>query len=144
MRSVSAKWFEVGMTVKRTLEDGSEKFVKELYAINTETFGSAEALLAKKEIEDYQLEGEITKVAIAPYHEVFFSDNDADDKYFKGKVIFFTVNERTGKEEKTAQTYLVQAKTLEDARKNIASMMPSYDYAISSIIETGILEVIEL
>lgn len=142
MRSVSAKWFEVGMTVKRTLEDGSEKFVKELYAINTETFGSAEEEAFKKELEGY--EGEITKVAIAPYHEVFYSDNDMDDKYFKGKVIFFTVNERTGKEERTAQTYLVQAKTLEDARKNIASMMPPYDYAISSIIETGIIEVIEL
>ena len=55
------------------------------------------------------------------------------------------MKKKTEKEKKTTVTYLVQADTLDGAKKNITEVMStsSIDYVIQSIAETKIMDVFE-
>ena len=59
--------------------------------------------------------------------------------------MYTSLDEKTGKEKKTAYYYLVQAEDLEHAKNNINEFMKSSmaDYEISSISETSVLDVYE-
>ena len=54
-------------------------------------------------------------------------------------------DEKTEKEKRTTQYFLVQAATLSDAVKHIVEAMSTYmgDYAIVSIAETQVMDVYE-
>lgn len=90
-------------------------------------------------------EMEVTAIKIASYKEVFFSDADKDDKFYKVRCNFITLDEKSGKEKKTAVDYLVQAATVEGARKNLDEAMSGtmIDYVIVSVIETNIMDMFE-
>ena len=90
-------------------------------------------------------EYEITDVKKAQYKEVFFSDAEMSDRYYKAKLAFITIDERTEKEKRSNVTYLVQAATLDGAVKNINEVMDGtmIDYEKSNIAETKIMDVFE-
>ena len=81
----------------------------------------------------------------AAYKEIFFSDCETDDRWYKAKLQFITIDERTEKEKRSASTYLVQAGTLDGAVKNINKVMQDtmIDYEKSNISETKIVDVYE-
>ena len=81
----------------------------------------------------------------APFKEIFFSDDEMADKWYKAKLQFITIDEHTEKEKRTKVTYLVQAGSFEGARKNIDEVMGGtmIDYVISSVSETNIMDVFE-
>ena len=85
--------------------------------------------------------------AIAPsaYREIFFSDVDADDKWFKTRLSFITIDDKTEKEKRSIVTYLVQAHSVNSAVKHIDEMMGNtlIDYEIVSVNETKIMDVFE-
>lgn len=85
------------------------------------------------------------KIAIAPYTEVFFSEDEGDDKFFRATVAMITLDERTGKEKKTNVNFLVQAKNIETARRYVvdAFLNKQIDYEINRLVETKILDVFE-
>lgn len=58
---------------------------------------------------------------------------------------FITLDEKSGKEKKTPVDYLVQAQTVDGARKNLDEVMSKtmIDYTIVSVVETNIMEMIE-
>jgi hypothetical protein len=88
----------------------------------------------------------VTDVKKAAYKEVFFSDAANDDRYYKAKLAFITIDERTEKEKRSNVTYLVQAATLDGAVKNINEVMNGtmIDYEKSNIAETKIMDVFEI
>jgi hypothetical protein len=90
-------------------------------------------------------EFEITDVKKAQYKEVFFSDADLEDRYYKAKLAFITIDERTEKEKRSNVTYLVQAATLDGAVTHINEVMDGtmIDYEKSNIAETKIMDVFE-
>jgi len=67
------------------------------------------------------------------------------DKWYKAKLQFITIDEKTEKEKRTAVYYLVQGSSLENARKNIDEVMGGtmIDYVISGVNETKIMDVFE-
>ena len=69
----------------------------------------------------------------------------AADKWYKAKLKFITIDEKTDKEKKTAVYYLVQAGSFEGARKNIDEVMGGtmIDYEIDTVSETVIMDVFE-
>ena len=75
----------------------------------------------------------ITDIKPAPYHEIFFSDMENDDKWYKTKLQFITIDEKTEKEKRSNVNYLVQAGSLEGAVKHIGEVMGTTmnDYAIA-------------
>ena len=84
-------------------------------------------------------------VKIAPYKEIFFADNDMADKWYKAKLAFITIDEKTDKEKKTSVFYLVNAGNINSAIKNTDEVMGGtmIDYAITAIQETKIFDVFE-
>ena len=85
----------------------------------------------------------ITDIEPAAYHEIFFSDMDNDDKWYKAKLMFITIDEKSQKEKRSAVTYLVQAHSLDSAVEHINEVMRGtmFDYTSVSAQETKIMDV---
>ena len=145
MRSRTSTWFETRVRYDKTMEDGQNKKVIEQYVVDAFSFSEAEEFITE-EMSHY-VSGEFDVKAIAPaaYGEIFFSDIDTDDKWFKARLSFITIDEKTEKEKRTTVTYLVQAASLNGAVKNIEDVMGStaIDYDLVSINETQIMDVFE-
>ena len=97
MRSRTADWFETKIRYEKTQEDGSMKKVTEQYVVDALSFTEAEAAITE-EMKSY-ISGDyrITDIKMAAYHEIFFSDMDKDDKWYKAKLQFITIDEKTEK-----------------------------------------------
>jgi len=82
---------------------------------------------------------------MAPYGEIFFSEQELADRWYKAKLQFITIDEKTEKEKRSNVTYLVQAGSLNGAVKNIDEVMGGtmIDYAIASVVETALMDVFE-
>lgn len=145
MRSRTTNWFETTVRYDRQSEDGGQKKVSETYVVDALSFGEAEETITK-EMEPY-ISGEFVVKNISPasYGEVVFSDSEADDRWYKAKLTFITLDEKTDKEKRTSVNYLVQAADFNGAVKNIEEMMSSsaMDYMIANISETKIMDVYE-
>ena len=145
MRSRTTIWFETKIRYDKTQEDGRQKPVTEQYVVDALSFSEAEASILEEMKVYISGDYKITDIRPAAYHEVFFSDMDRDDKWYKAKLQFLTIDEKTEKEKRTTITYLVQAVSLNGAVKNIEDVMGStaIDYDLVSINETQIMDVFE-
>lgn len=145
MRSVYKRWFETIVRYDKTMESGEAKKVSEVYVVDAITFGEAEESITREMRHFIDGDFEVKNINPAPYSEIFFSDNETDDKYYRVKLDFITVDKRTQKEKKLKVTYLVQAGSLEQARKNTEEVMngTTIDYEFVSVTETKILDVFE-
>lgn len=145
MRSRTTIWFETKIRYDKTQEDGRQKPITEQYVVDALSFSEAEASILEEMKVYISGDYKITDIRPAAYHEVFFSDMDKDDKWYKAKLQFLTIDEKTEKEKRTTVTYLVQAASLNGAVKNIEDVMGStaIDYDLVSINETQIMDVFE-
>ncbi|MGI6233100.1 MAG: DUF4494 domain-containing protein [Prevotella sp.] len=145
MRSRTSDWFETKIRYDKTMEDGMQKAVTELYVIDALTFSEAETQIIDEMSAYISGEFKITGISPASYHEVFFSESENDDRWYKAKLQFITLDEKTQKEKRANVNYLVQAGSLQKAVKNIEEVMggTSIDYVIASLTETHIMDVFE-
>lgn len=145
MRSVYKRWFETIVRYDKTMESGEAKKVSEVYVVDAITFGEAEESITREMRHFIDGDFEVKNINPAPYSEIFFSDRETDDKYYRVKLDFITADERTQKEKKSKVTYLVQAGSLEQARKNTEEVMngTTIDYEFVSVTETKIFDVFE-
>ena len=127
------------------MEDGLQKKVTETYTTDALSFTEAEQRIME-EVSAY-ISGafDIKDIKIAPYQEVFFCDSDSADRWYKAKLQFITIDEKTAKEKRSSVNYLVNAGTLNGAVKNIDEAMGGRmgDYVIASVAETQIMDVYE-
>lgn len=145
MRTISAKWFECSVSIERATENGMQHKVNETYVIDALTFGEAEEEIAKQVAPFATGEFAVKNINPAAYGEVFFSDAPADDKWYKAKVTFITIDEKTAKEKRSSVNYLVQASTFTGAVKNVEDVMGTSmaDWIIANVAETKIMDVFE-
>lgn len=145
MRSRTSDWFETKIRYAKTQEDGTQKNVTELYVVDALSFTEAESEILEEMKVYISGDYKITDIKPAAYHEIFFTDMDKDDKWYKAKLQFITIDEKTEKEKRSTVVYLVQAATLGAAVKNIDEVMGGtmIDYAIASVAETQIMDVFE-
>lgn len=145
MRSRNASWYETRVRYDKTMEDGQQKKATELYVVDALSFGEAEERITQ-EMSHY-ISGEFDVKAITPtvYHEIFFSDAATDDRWYRAKLSFITIDEKTEKEKRTAVNYLVQAGSVQSAVRNVEEVMNGtmIDYVIAAINETKIMDVFE-
>ena len=145
MRSRTAIWFECKIAYEKVMEDGLQKKVNENYVVDALSFTEAEKRIME-EMSSY-ISGEFTikDIKIAPYKEIFFSGDELADRWYKAKLEFITIDEKTEKEKRSAVNYLVQAGTLKGAVGNIESVMGTtmIDYVIASVAETKLMDVFE-
>ena len=145
MRSRTANWFETKLSYEKMIEDGMQKKVVEPYVVDALSFAEAENTIINEMSAYVSGELKVTGIAQAAYHEVFFSDVDTDDKWYKAKLQFITLDEKTNTEKRSNVNYLVQAKSLPVAVKYIDEVMGGtmIDYVVASITETKIMDVYE-
>lgn len=145
MRSRTAEWFECKVRYEKTMEDGMMKKVTENYTVDALSFSEAEERITEEMSSYISGEFSIADIKIAPYKEIFFADSDSADKWYKAKLAFITIDEKTSKEKKSAVLYLVNAGTVNSAVKNIDEVMGGtmIDYEIISVQETTLMDVFE-
>jgi len=145
MRSRTANWFLCKIRYEKTMEDGLQKKVTEQYVVDALSFTEAEARIMEQMSAYISGEFEVVEIDRCQFHEVFFSDEEMADKWYKAKLQFITIDEKTDKEKKTNVYYLVQAGSFEGARKNIDEVMGGtmIDYVINAVKETVIMDVFE-
>lgn len=127
------------------MDDGMQKKVTELYTVDALSFTEAEQRIMEEMSSYISGEFEVADIKKAAYKEIFFSDSDEADRWYKTKLQFITIDEKTDKEKRSNVNYLVNAGTLESAVKNIKEVMDGgmIDYAIASVSETQLMDVYE-
>ena len=145
MRSRTAMWFECKIRYEKIMEDGLPKKINEVYVVDALSFSEAEERIIEEMSSYISGEIEIVDVKIAPYREVFFADDNLADQWFKAKLSFITIDERTNKEKRTSMMYLVNAGNISSAINNIDKVMSDtmIDYVTTSISATKIFDVFE-
>ena len=141
----SGSYFESKVRLERISEDGMLVKFNELYVVNSMSFTETEAKLNEMVSLYSQGEFDVLTEVRAKYKEIFFSDSEQDDLFYKVKVDFVTLDERTEKQKHSKVDYLVQASSIESAKKNVDEVLGGtmMDYKILAVSETAIQEVIE-
>ena len=143
MRSVTAEWYEIKIKYDKMQEDGTQKKVTETYVISANSWGDAERKIAKEMANYISGEWEIKSIAKMNYSEILFSDLDCDDKWYKAKVAFITIDEKTEKEKQTTFTILLQGSSVSGAVKSVDEFLAdsATDHTSIAVTETKIMDV---
>ena len=136
-------WFECKIRYERVMENGMNKKVTEPYLVDALSFTEAEARIIEEMTPFISGEFTISDIKRANYSELFPSDEESADRWFKCKLIFITLDDKSGAEKKTSTQVLVQAADLRDAVKKLDEGMKETmaDYQIASVAETAIMGV---
>ena len=144
MKQIPGTWFEVKVRYEQTQEDGMNKMVTETYVYKAEDFGEAYDKATKDMSTSISGEFEITAMKIAQYKEIITQDERTEEKYYRVKVNLIILDEKTQKEKKVACYYLVNADSVEKARKYTDTALSDtmMDYVIEAVQEAKIIDVI--
>ena len=135
-------WFECKIRYEKVMENGMNKKVTEPYLVDALSFTEAEARIIE-EITPY-ISGEFTVSDIkrANYSELFPSEEDAADRWFKCKLFFITLTKKRSREKdlhyRTGTSFRPSRRCKETGRGMKGTMA---DYVIASVAETAIMDV---
>mgnify|MGYP004450163549 FL=1 len=126
-------------------EEGLMITAKESYVVDALSYAEAEAQIIEEMSAYISGEFKVLDIKQPKYNEIFFSESTTADKWYKAKLEFITMDEKTEKEKKQSVFYLVQAGTFIEAVRNIDEVMGKtmIDYVIKSITESPIFDVFE-
>jgi len=134
-------WFECKISYEKIMESGSVKKVTEPYLVDALSHAEAEARIIE-EIRPY-ISGEFTVVTVkrARISELFF--NESGDRWYRVKVAFVTLDEKSGTEKRAKVNMFVQASGIEDGIAVLEEGMKGTmaDYEFVGIEETAIADV---
>lgn len=133
--------YECGVRYERTMENGMTKKVTELYLVDALSFAEAEGRITN-EMEPY-ISGEFDVVTIKRTNisEIVEGLSTAD-KWFKAKLMYIIIDEKTGKEKKQAVHFIVRATDINNAHICVVEHMKGsmMDYEIATLDETKIMD----
>lgn len=134
--------YECGIRYERTMPNGMSKKVTELYLVDACSFAEAEGRITK-EMEPY-ISGDFDVVTIkrTNYSEIVDGLSTAD-KWFKAKLVFITVDEKSGKKKKSATHFIVSASDINNANICVVEHMKGsvMDFEIATLDETKIMDI---
>lgn len=145
MTTKTSQWFECKVRYEQTQETGLLKKVTEQYVVEALSYTEAEAAIIEEIAPYVSGDFEITGIKLAAYRDVCFSEDAQADRWYKVKVVFITLDEKSGKEKRTPYPFLVQAQSLDAAVQNVTTAMKGTlgDYEKATVAETKILDVFE-
>lgn len=141
--SMMHTWFECKVRYEKTLENGSEKNITEIYLVDALNFTEAENRITEEMKPFIKGEFTVTDIKRANYSELFEYDAEDADKWYKCRVMFTTIDEKNGKEKKTASNILVQSVSLRESLNKLEEGMKGTmsDWEVTSITETAIMDI---
>ena len=143
-------------------ENGSVKKVTEQHLVHAISFSEAENLIAQEIAQYTTRETEVVAVTRTKIVDVVMDDfglasktgsevnstelSETAEKYFKCKLNFIMLDEKTGKEKKHSENYLVHANSVQAAHTLMDMYMKDTmsDYVIERIDETKIVDVFDV
>lgn len=136
-----AQWIETKLRYDKVMENGAVKKVTEPYLVDALSFAEAEARIIE-EMRPF-ISGEFTVEAVkkAKIAEVFGSDTAS--QWWKVRVAFLTIDERTGAQKRNLTDFLVAGEDLDNALSSFKQNMKGtmVDYEVTAIAETAILDI---
>ncbi len=133
--------YECGVRYEKTADNGMTKKVTELYLVDACSFAEAEGRITQ-EMQPY-ISGDFDVVTIkrTNYTEIVEGLSTAD-KWFKAKLMFVTIDEKSGKEKKQAVHFIVRATDINNAHICVVEHMKGscMDYEIATLDETKIMD----
>ena len=138
------KAFEVKVKYEKMMEDGTNKIVSEVYLTDALSFTEAEAIATEEMSMLAGGEFEVAAIKKVNYAEIIKSENDNEGTWFKCKLAFITIDEKTEKEKKSNVSYLVEGSNLESAKVRMTKAMDGtmIDYVFVKIEETPIMDIL--
>ena len=138
-----SNWFQCTVDYVKDAEDGGEIKVKEPSIVDAINFTEAERRIIDEKTPYIRGAFEVKDIRRVKYIDVFDTADASADKFYKVKLEFVTLDERSGKEKKTSALYLVQASDFEDAVARLNKRMSGsiMDWSIFSVTETKITDV---
>lgn len=135
-----ASWYCGKIRYQKEDEAGSLKTINEVYLIDSVSFTEAEARAYGQIVtgaSDFSVVS-MTRMRLA---DVF--SYEEGEKWFKAKVIYFSVDEKSGKEKKVVNYMLVNADGIDQALERITESMRNFliPYETTDIVLTPILDV---
>ncbi len=138
-----AEWFECKIKYERAMDNGGMKKFNEPYLVDALNFTEAERRIIEEIAPFMTGEFQVSDIKRARYAEIFETSDESADRWFKAKLTFVTLDEKSGKEKKSSHNVLVQCSDLRDAVKRLDEGMKGsmMDYVISSMTETMLMGV---
>lgn len=138
-----AKWFEASVRYMKMMEDGQEREACDKYLVEDETISCAEKRIVEEVAPYIHGDFEVDSMTGKKIAEVSAGDGDV---WYRAKVMFVTMDEKSGKEKKTASIVMVQADGFDEALKMVKEVMKGTmaDWYIASIQETPIVDVFKM
>ena len=136
-------WFIAKIRYEKTMENGMQKKVTESYLVDALSFTEAEARIVEEMTPFIQGEFMVTDLKRGNISELFSSEADKDARWYKIKVAFVTLDEKSGKERKSYSYVLVQSSDTASAEKMLHERMKETlsDYEVLKVEETSIMDV---
>lgn len=127
MKKETAEWFETTVSYKRLTEKEVEKQVRERYVVRACSFGDAEKTIIEETFPT-STDGEIDvqKIIRANYQDVYFDNENPCGVYYKVKVSSNYITDN-GDEKEEIIHLLVEASSIESARKKMAEALSLHD-----------------
>ena len=138
-------YYEVSVKFDKTHETGLIKKVTEKYLVEAVSFTEAEARMSAY-IAPYACgEYDICAIRRLQVAELFESKDTAADRWYKTKLAYITIDERTAKEKRTMQDVMVKATNFDDARNTIQEGMKGTlgDWEKVQLNETSIIDLVK-
>lgn len=136
-------YFEATVRYERTMSEGNIKMITEKYVLTAASFAEAEDRITI-EIEPFAAgQFDVKALKTIDVREVMMDSNhSSEDKWFKCKVLFITINEITAEEKRTPANVYVFAKDTVSANSVLIEGLRSsmMDYEIDTIQATKIIE----
>ena len=136
-----SNWFECKVKYDKMMENGMQKKVSEPYLVDALSFTEAEARIIKEMTQFISGDFSVANIKRANISELFM--DETGDKWYKCKVNFITLDEKSGAEKRTASYMLAQASDLQRALENLLEGMKGTmaDFEVASITETPIMDI---
>ena len=141
-----SQWIKTSVRFTKIMENGTAKRVTESYLVDALSFAEAEARILREVTAYVRGEFNVSAVKKLNVQEIFRNkvEYDCEQKWYKAKVAFITLDEKTNSEKRTTAVYMVQAPDFHNALENFIEGMKKEtmaDFVIVGIEETSILDV---
>lgn len=144
---MTSSFYEYKVRYERTnYDNGSVRKVTENYmVVHALSFTDVETIATSNLTPLTEGEIDILSMKSSTISDIYLSNKAEDDHFFKAKIVYITIDEKSLKEKKTSDYVLVQADSTEGAIKRLNKELGSIANVtlIASIVESNIVDVLK-
>lgn len=139
-----ANYIETRIRYDKMRDNGVVKKTTESYLVDALSFTEAEARIIEEQTPF--ISGDFTVSAVKKSKTAEIYRDDSGDKWYRCKVMFITIDEKSGAEKRSASIIMVQATDFRNALENLLDCMKGTmsDFEIAEIAETKIMDVYDV